>query len=292
MGLGAATRAHGAPSRGGDSARSRSRRRVVGAELNARAGARACRLRSCDARVVEVAPATAGRGPLDVRALSRAALARSTQPVRSDGRLHRGSESARAHLGTTTARDARLADRRRALRGIAARLARLIARSDGTASRTAIERVAPWESRARRLQNAADQAPIKPRRVLPPDDPSSRPSRRHLLPPPRPHGAGVDRRPRRDHRRRLLAGRRVQRRLQHAGVGVQGREPADRGPLRRLLRAGDLRRLEGPGGRPERRRRSSASTPSSPRPSRSITSPSRRTSGSRRTARSARRRSR
>ena len=90
--------------------------------------------------------------------------------------------------------------------------------------------------------------------MLPPDDSSSRPSRRHLLSPPRPHGAGLDRRARRDHRRRLLAGRRVQRRLQHAGVGVEGCERADRGPLRRLLRAGDLRRLEGPGRRAERRR--------------------------------------
>ena len=51
-----------------------------------------------------------------------------------------------------------------------------------------------------------------------------------------------------------VARRRVQRRLQHARLGVQGREPADRGALRRLLRAGDLRRLEGPGRRPEPRR--------------------------------------
>ena len=45
--------------------------------------------------------------------------------------------------------------------------------------------------------------------------------------------------------------------------------------VRRLLRPGDLRRLEGPATAPRRRTRSGASTPSSPRPSASSTSPRR-----------------
>ena len=58
------------------------------------------------------------------------------------------------------------------------------------------------------------------------------------------------------------------------GLGVEGRERPHRGALRRLLGPGDLRRLEGPRRRQEPRGAASASTSSSPRPSRSTTSPS------------------
>ena len=80
----------------------------------------------------------------------------------------------------------------------------------------------------------------------------------------------ADRRP--DHRPRLLPRRRVRRRLQHARLGVEGGERPDRTRIRRLLGAGNLRRLEGPAGRRRARRRSSRWTPSSPRPKRSSTS--------------------
>ena len=53
---------------------------------------------------------------------------------------------------------------------------------------------------------------------------------------------------------------RVQRRLRHARLGVEGRERPHRAALRRLLRPGDLRRLEGPGGRQQPGARRSAST--------------------------------
>ena len=46
-----------------------------------------------------------------------------------------------------------------------------------------------------------------------------------------------------------VARRRVQRRLQHARLGVEGGQRPHRAALRRLLRPGDLRRLEGPGRR-------------------------------------------
>ena len=90
----------------------------------------------------------------------------------------------------------------------------------------------------------------------------------------------------RDHRPRLLTDGRVQRRLQHAGLGVQGGQRPHREALRRLLGPGDLRRLEGPGGSREPGGAGDGSTPSSPRRSRSTTSTGRRRFGSPRTARS------
>ena len=104
------------------------------------------------------------------------------------------------------------------------------------------------------------------------NDASPHPPRRHRLPPPRPHGPRLDRGGGRDHRARLLAGRRVQRRLRHPRLGVQGGERPHRAGVRRLLRA---RRVyvvwKDEAGRRAPRPRS-ASTPSSPRPRRSSTS--------------------
>ena len=56
------------------------------------------------------------------------------------------------------------------------------------------------------------------------------------------------------------ARRRVQGRLRHPRLGVEGRERPDRGALRRLLRPGDLRRLEGRGRAPPAPPPASAST--------------------------------
>jgi hypothetical protein len=70
----------------------------------------------------------------------------------------------------------------------------------------------------------------------------------------------VDRRYGGDHRGWFGAGGGVQRRLRHAGIGVEGGGRADRGALRRLRWPGDLRGVEGsgrcqePGGTRARRR--------------------------------------
>ena len=56
------------------------------------------------------------------------------------------------------------------------------------------------------------------------------------------HGPGLDRRHGRDHRARLRAGRRVQRRLRHPGLRVEGGRRPHRARVRRLLGPGGLRR--------------------------------------------------
>ena len=131
---------------------------------------------------------------------------------------------------------------------------------------------------------------VSPERT--PSDASPIPPRRHRLPPPRPHGPGLDRGGDRDHRGRLLAGRGVRGRLRHAGIGVEGGERSHRGAVRADTR---VRRSTSSGRTrpaPPAPPPGSASTRSSPRPSRSRTSRSTPRSGSRRTARSDRRRCR
>ena len=68
---------------------------------------------------------------------------------------------------------------------------------------------------------------------------------------------------------------RLQRRLQHAGLGVEGGERSARAALRRLQRRGGRRRLEGRRGRRQPAGASGGSTASSPRPRRSRTSAAR-----------------
>ena len=107
---------------------------------------------------------------------------------------------------------------------------------------------------------------VRPRPEQDSDDPPPRPPRRHRLPPPRPHGrlAWIVAMVVTD-RARLLACGRVQRRLRHPGLGVEGGQRPHRAGVRRLLGPGGLRRLEGRERRRQPRGRGEASTPSSPR---------------------------
>ena len=116
--------------------------------------------------------------------------------------------------------------------------------SDGSGSRT-IRSGSSVQHEAERT--GSPRPPPSPRTAGPdvarrsaPDDSFPRPPRRPRLSPPRPHGAGLDRCDDRDHRGRLRAGGRVQRRLRHARIGVQGGERPHQGALRRLLRRQEI----------------------------------------------------
>ena len=112
----------------------------------------------------------------------------------------------------------------------------------GSATRTPNGGEPPWRERPARSKSRNSSSQTS---GALPDDPSSRSTCRDLRPPARAYMAlrvlatvviiGV----------MVLAGR-VQRRLQHARLRVEGGGRADREALRRLLRPGDLRCSEGP----------------------------------------------